>query len=58
MRKYPYELDTQVVESFFEGESAIDLTEKFEVSNRRRIYDWVKMLENMVIRHLKMGLLV
>jgi len=54
-KKYPYELKKQVVELFFEGESAADLTEKFEISNSRRIYDWTKIVREHGYKGLEYG---
>ena len=42
--KYPYELKKQVVELFFEGESVPELTKRFSIKSRRRIYDWVAIV--------------
>jgi len=43
-KKYPYELKKEVVELYFEGESAVDLTEKFNISNRRRVQEWMTIV--------------
>lgn len=42
---YPYELKKEVVELYFEGHSVLDLVEKYEIKNRRRVYDWVKKVK-------------
>lgn len=54
-KKYPYELKKQVVELFFEGKSAIELTGKFNLNNRRRIYDWVAIVREHGYTALEYG---
>lgn len=39
---YSYDLRKQVVEMYLEGHAASDLVERFNLSNSRNIYDWVK----------------
>src|SRR5699024_12130733 len=55
LRKYPYELKKQVVELYFEGESAVELTEKINIRNRRRIYDWVAIVREHGFTALEHG---
>lgn len=38
---YSFDLKKQVVEMYLEGTSVIDLTDKFNLGNRRRVYEWV-----------------
>lgn len=54
-KKYPYELKKQVVELYFEGESAVDLREKFNIRNRRRIYEWVATVREHGYTALEFG---
>src|SRR5690625_7962355 len=39
-RTYSFDLKKQVVEMYFEGYTVKDLVEKFDIKNRRRVYDW------------------
>lgn len=55
IKRYPYELKKEVVELYFEGESATELTEKFNISNRRRIYDWVAIVREHGYTALERG---
>lgn len=41
---YGFELKKEVVELYLEGHSAVDLTKRFELSNRRRVSEWVKQV--------------
>ena len=41
---YGFDLKKEVVELFFEGYSAVDLAKRFELSNRRRVTEWVKQV--------------
>ena len=46
MRKnYTFELKKQVVELYMEGHTAIELAEKYEIADRRRIYEWVNKVK-------------
>ena len=53
--KYPYELKKQVVELFFEGESVPELTKRFSIKSRRRIYDWVAIVREHGYTALEYG---
>lgn len=55
-QKYPYELKKQVVELYFEGESAPEITSKFNLSNRRRVYDWVNIVKEHGYTALENGI--
>lgn len=39
---YSFELKKKVVELYFEGYSAVDLKEQFDINNRRRVSEWAK----------------
>lgn len=41
-RKYTYELKKEIVEQYFEGYTGEQLAEKYNLSHRSRVYDWVK----------------
>lgn len=41
-RNYTFEEKKEVVELFFEGYTIEELMERFDISNRRRIYEWSK----------------
>lgn len=41
-RVYSFELKKQVVELYFEGYSAVELVERFDLGNRRRVTEWTK----------------
>ena len=46
MRKnYTFELKKQVVELYMERHTAIELAEKYEIADRRRIYEWVNKVK-------------
>lgn len=55
-KKYPYELKKQVVELYYEGESAINLTERFDLSNRRRVYEWTTIVREHGYSALEYGI--
>lgn len=39
-RTYSYDLKKQVVQMYFEGYTVMDLIKKFNIKNRRTVYDW------------------
>jgi len=41
---YGFDLKKEIVELYFEGHSAVDLAKRFELSNRRRVSEWVKQV--------------
>ena len=41
---YGFDLKKEIVELYFEGYSAVDLANRFELSNRRRVSEWVKQV--------------
>lgn len=45
-RRYSYELKKQVVELYFEGRPINEIVDKFHLSSRKRIYEWVKKAKN------------
>ena len=45
-RNYTFEEKKEVVELFFEGHKASVLTKRFNISNRRRIYEWAKIVQD------------
>lgn len=45
-RMYTFEEKKEVVELFFEGFTVNDLMERFDISNRRRIYEWSKKVRD------------
>jgi transposase len=44
-KKYSYDVKKQVVEMYFEGHPIVDIVTKFEISNRRRVHEWVKKVK-------------
>lgn len=42
LRKYTYDMKKKVVNMYYEGHSVSDLVIRFDISNRRRINDWVQ----------------
>src|SRR5699024_6689594 len=40
LRTYSYDLKKQVVEMYFEGYTVAELVNKFDIKNRRRVYEW------------------
>ncbi|MBB4823249.1 transposase-like protein [Sporosarcina luteola] len=45
-RHYTFEEKKEVVELFFEGHPVAELTRRFNLSNRRRVYDWAKKVRD------------
>ncbi|WP_449623208.1 transposase [Robertmurraya sp. Marseille-Q9965] len=41
-RKYPYDLKKQIVELYMEGHSSVELAKKYDISNYKRINEWVR----------------
>lgn len=41
-RTYSFELKKQVVELYFEGQSAAKLAEEYDIRDRRSVLDWVE----------------
>lgn len=45
-RTYTYEVKKKAVELFFEGHPPEYIMEKFEIKNRRSVYEWVEKVRN------------
>jgi len=43
-KQYPYELKKQVAEEYLEGNPTSELVKKFDLSNRRRVTEWVNIV--------------
>ena len=43
---YDFQMKKEVVELYFEGYSAVELTERFKLGNRRRVSEWAKKVRD------------
>lgn len=55
-RTYTYELKKKVVELYFEGNTSQELADAYDIANRRRVSEWVKIVREHGYDALKFGI--
>ena len=54
-KRYTYEFKKRMVELYYEGESAQELAEKYDIPNRRRVQEWVQIVRENGYESLQYG---